>query len=69
MAILGKNSGFKTFRDLMLFMTGLGICIFHVLTVDAPDLSLPLLLFGGGLAGAPSVLKLDEKREKTNAPE
>lgn len=63
MPFLGGKSGFKTVRDLMLFLTGLGICIFHVLTTPPADLSVPLLLFGGGLAGAPSVLKYDEKKE------
>jgi hypothetical protein len=64
--ILGGKSGFKTMRDLILFAVGLGICIFHVVTTDPSDLSVPLLLFGGGLAGAPSVLKQDEKKEKTD---
>lgn len=65
MRILGNKSGFKTARDVILFTTGLSIDVFHVITV-APSydkLSLPLLLFGGGMAGAPSVLKQDEKKE------
>lgn len=64
MQILGGKSGFKTARDLILFAVGLGICIFHIVTTDPSHLSVPLLLFGGGLAGAPSVLKQDEKKEK-----
>lgn len=64
MPFLGGRSGFKTVRDLILFLTGLGICIFHVVTTAPADLSVPLLLFGGGLAGAPSVLKYDEKKEE-----
>lgn len=64
MRLLGAKSGFKTARDLILFLTGLGICVFHVVTTPASDLSVPLLLFGGGLAGAPGVLKNDEKKEK-----
>lgn len=63
MRFLGAKSGFKTARDLILFITGLGLCVFHVVTTPATDLSIPLLLFGGGLAGAPSVLKHDEKKE------
>lgn len=63
MALIGGKSGFKTARDLMLFVTGLGVCLFHIVTTEPPDLSIPLLLFGGGLAGAPSVLRSDEKKE------
>lgn len=66
MQFLGAQSGFKTARDLILFAVGLGICIFHVVTTNPADLSVPLLLFGAGLAGAPSVLKSDEKREKAS---
>ena len=47
MRLTGGTSGFRTVRDLILFVVGLG-----------------LLIFGGGLAGAPSVLKFDEKKEK-----
>lgn len=63
MPMLGGKSGFKTARDLILFLVGLGICVFHVVTTSPSDLSVPLLLFGGGMAGAPSVLKYDEKKE------
>lgn len=63
MRILGGKSGFKTVRDLILFVVGLGICLFHIATTPPSELSVPLLLFGGGLAGAPSVLKQDEKKE------
>lgn len=62
MAFLGKQSGFKTARDLLLFATGLGICVFHVVTTEPTDLSVPLLLFGGGMAGAPGIIKNDEKK-------
>lgn len=65
MRILGGKSGFKTARDLILCAVGLFICLFHVVTV-APtyaNLSIPLLLFGGGLAGSPYVLRQDEKKE------
>lgn len=63
MGIIGGKSGFKTVRDLVLFVTGLGVCLFHIVTTEPPDLSIPLLIFGGGLAGAPSVLRSDEKKE------
>lgn len=62
MPLLGSKSGFKTARDLILFVVGLSICIFHVVSTDAKDLSIPLLMFGGGLAGAPYVIRNDEKR-------
>lgn len=62
MRVLGGKSGFKTVRDLILFIFGLGICLVHILTTPPADLSLPLLLFGGGLAGAPYVIARDEKR-------
>ncbi len=64
MRLIGGSSGFRTARDLILFIVGLGLCVFHVATTPASDLSVPLLIFGGGLAGAPSVLKFDEKKEK-----
>lgn len=63
MRFIGGRSGFRTARDLILFVTGLGICIYHILTTPSTGLSVPLLLFGAGLAGAPSVLKQDEKRD------
>jgi hypothetical protein len=61
-SILGRNSGFKTARDLILFVIGLAICIFHVVTTKPVDLSIPLLMFGGGLAGAPYIIRNDERR-------
>lgn len=63
MRFLSAKSGFRTARDLILFITGLGLCVFHVITTPPDHLSIPLLLFGGGLAGAPSVLQKDEKKE------
>lgn len=63
MPLLGGKSGFKTGRDLILFIVGLAICVFHIVTTKAADLSIPLLLFGGGLAGMPAALKNDEKKE------
>lgn len=62
MRILGAKSGFRTARDLILFIVGLGICIFHIATTDPANLSWQLLLFGGGLAGLPMTLRQDEKR-------
>lgn len=64
MRFVGGKSGFKTARDLILFLTGLGICVYHIITTAPADLSVPLLLFGGGLAGAPSILKQDEKKKE-----
>lgn len=64
MRILGGRSGFKTARELILFFLGMGICVFHILTTDPSDLSWQLLLFGGGLAGSPGIMRLDEKRNK-----
>jgi hypothetical protein len=61
--LLGKKSGFRTVRDLILFITGLSICIFHIVTTPPAHLSVPLLLFGGGMAGVPAILKQDERRE------
>jgi hypothetical protein len=62
--LIGGKSGFKTVRDLVLFIVGLGVCIFHIATTKASDLSLPLLFFFGGMAGVPIALKQDEKKEK-----
>lgn len=64
MKLLGAKSGFKTGRDLILFVAGLGFCGFHILTTPPADLSIPLLMFGGGLAGAPYVIRNDEKKER-----
>lgn len=64
MRVIGGKTGFKTARDLILCATGLFIDLFHVITI-APsfeNLSIPLLLFGGGLAGSPYVLRQDEKK-------
>lgn len=66
MRVLSAKSGFKTVRDLILFTVGLSICLFHVATTyQTPDkLSIPLLLFGGGLAGSTAVLQRDERRKE-----
>jgi hypothetical protein len=60
--ILGSKSGFKTARDLILFVVGLGICIWHIATTDPAHLSWQLLIFGGGMAGLPTAFRQDEKR-------
>lgn len=67
MSFLGRNSGFRTARDLILCVVGLFICLFHVVTTDSADLSIPLLMFGGGLAGAPYVIRNDEKKGDRDA--
>lgn len=64
MPLIGGNSGFRTARDLILFVVGMTICLFHFFTTPSEDLSLPILLFGGGIAGAPTVLKFDEKKDR-----
>lgn len=63
MRLIGGRSGFKTARDLVLFITGLGICIYHILTTPPADLNVTLLLFGAGLAGLPTAFRQDEKKE------
>lgn len=62
--LLGSKSGFKTVRDLILFVVGLGLCVFHVLTTPPSQYSVPLFIFGGGLAGSPYVIKQDEKKKE-----
>lgn len=64
MRVLGSKSGFKTVRDLILFVVGMSICVFHIVTTNPSDLSWQLLLFGGGIAGVPVVARQDEKRSK-----
>lgn len=64
MRLIGGKSGFKNVRDLILFVAGLGICVYHILTTAPADLSVPLLLFGGGLAGVPVLTRQDEKRDR-----
>lgn len=61
MPFLGKNSGFRTTRDVILFGTGLFIDIYHILTTAPEQLSVKLLLFGAGLAGSPTVFRSDER--------
>lgn len=61
MGILGGKSGFKTVRDLVLFVAGLGVCFYHIATTPADKLNIGLLIFGASLAGLPSVIRADEK--------
>lgn len=63
MRLLGKKSGFKSVRDIILFSTGLFIDLYHIFTTPPDKLSVVLLLFGAGLAGSPSVLRYDERYE------
>jgi uncharacterized membrane protein YdcZ (DUF606 family) len=58
--IIGGKSGFKTGRDVLLFALGVGILVWHLGTTPAKDLSIPLLIFCGGLIGAPYVIGKDE---------
>ena len=58
--LIGGKTGFKTARDVLLFVLGVGILVWHLGTTPAKDLSIPLLIFCGGLIGAPYVIGKDE---------
>lgn len=58
------KSGFKNLKEIIFCFAGLAICFYHVFTTEAVDLSLPLLLFGGTLAGSPVAMRLDARRSK-----
>lgn len=62
MQLIGGKSGFKNLRDLLLCLVGLFICLFHLVRTPPQDLSVPVLLFGGGMAGSPYVIRRDEKK-------
>lgn len=64
MPLIGGKTGFKTVRDAIFCGVGMAIVVFHVYTLrnHPGDLSFPLLMFGGGLAGSPYVLRQDEKK-------
>lgn len=64
MAFFGKKSGFKNARDLLLTLSGLAICFFHLITTKPTELSYPVLIFGAGLAGIPYPLSKDEKTKE-----
>lgn len=61
--LIGGRSGFRTGRDLALFLVGLFVVAFHLLTTSVADLRLEVLLFGAGLMGAPYVINRDERKE------
>lgn len=61
MAFLGKRSGFNSLRDVIFFSVGLFIDLYHIFTTPPADLSIVVLLFGAGLAGAPSVIRSNER--------
>jgi hypothetical protein len=65
MAFLGRKSGFNSIRDVILFSLGLFIDLYHLFTTAPGDLNLVVLLFGAGLAGAPSVFRSDERYDDT----
>lgn len=62
MRLIGGRSGFKTGRDLVLCAVGVFGCVFHLVT-SGGDVQLPILMFFGGLAGAPYVLSKDESKK------
>lgn len=63
MGLLGGKSGFKNARDLILFAAGLAIDFYHIFTTPSDKLNVTLLIFGASLAGLPSVIRQDEKKE------
>lgn len=63
MGLLGTKSGFKNLRDFILFLAGLGIDFYHIFTTPANDLNVTLLIFGASLAGLPSIIRQDEKKD------
>lgn len=62
--VIGGKSGFKTGRDVLLFILGVGILVWHLTNTPAKDLSIPLLIFCGGLIGAPYVIGRDESKSE-----
>lgn len=52
----------KRARDLAIFVVGIGIIVNEAIVSKTKDL--PTMLFGGGMAGLPFVLKTDEMRRK-----
>lgn len=61
--LLGGKTGFKTGRDLLLFLIGTCILVWHLINTPAADLSIPLLIFCAGMMGAPYIIGRDEKKE------
>ncbi len=60
MPAVGGNTGFKTTRDLLLFVVGTVGLMYHLFTADGM-VQLEVMMFMGGLMGAPYVLGMDEK--------
>lgn len=59
MPLVGGNSGFKTTRDLLLFIIG-AAGLGYALITSKGMVNLELLVFFGGLMGAPYILNKDE---------
>ena len=62
LALFGKKSGFSTVRDFVLFCLGVGILIWHLLTVPPAQYNAGLFVLVCGLVGAPYFLGKDEKK-------
>lgn len=62
--ILGAKSGFKTSRDLALFLIGTGILVWHLANTPAAKVSIPLLIFCAGMMGAPYIIGRDEQKRE-----
>jgi hypothetical protein len=62
--LLGQKWGSKSYRDFILFAAGIIIMVVYIIKSDVDSISLPILIFGAGLAGAPAVLRTDEKTDK-----
>ena len=60
--LIGGKSGFKTARDLLLFWIGVGVLVFHLVTVPPAQYKISVFMFAGGLMGAPYVMNRDEQR-------
>jgi hypothetical protein len=62
--LIGGKSGFRTGRDLALFVVGVLIAGVHLASTfsDPSQVSLPLIVTAGGFMGAPYVLKKDERK-------
>jgi hypothetical protein len=63
---LGSKSGFKTGRDLVTFLAGLGIIIYQFLKLPPDKINIPILLFAASLMGVPYVLARDEQKQEAN---
>jgi len=61
--LIGGQSGFRTGRDLALFVVGGVIAAVHLLSTysEPASVSIPVLLTAGGFMGAPYALNRDEK--------